>query len=304
MLRTSALTFAIVTAVTSGAIVGTAATGTNPTDSTSCSCTTIDMEGGSVTLAVVTEGAGSTSVSQQVSQTNGDASVQMDVDYGDTSVEIAGETAENGSLVLDVTRDGETQESVVVDGETETVVFHLSSGGVRVSTDEELPSECTCDGNVVGESVPSGAEVAGDVMDGICDAKSDVEANVGDVRKDVNVNAGNVSVNVPIFGSSRGDGDQSAEANQTIENQSRSNAEGNDGDASSAGSDECAKESLDSGDSATPGRESNADSRVGGNAFRIVVDPTDFPERVGETGERGVSVGGLLSGFHSGTGDE
>lgn len=317
MLRTSALTFAIVTAVTSGAIVGTAAMGPTPTDSTSCTCSTIDLDSGSVTLAVLSEGTGSASVSQQISQVNGDARVEIDVDYGETSVGISGETAENGSLVLNVTQDGEVvNESIVVDGaETETVVFRLDSDGVRVNTDEELPSECMCgeiDADVASDvDVESDADLAGDVMDEICDAKPDVQVNVdedigvnvGDVREDTNVNAGNVSVNVPMLSLNTGDGGQSAESNQVIQDsgddhQSQSNVNE---------SGECAKASGgDASISDSASGQSSASSKTAGNVFRIVVSPTDFTGLSGGSGEKGISIGGVLSewGYGSETGDE
>lgn len=249
MRRTFVLAFATVAAVASVAIAGTTAMGLGQTDSTSCTCSTVDLESGSVTLVVLANGtdAGSLSVSQQVSQTNDYVRVRIDAEHDGTSVEIAGETVENGSLVLNVTRNGEVvNENVVVDGsETGAVVFHLESDGVRVSTDEETPPECNCDDVLpdVGDAAvlndADGSDVADIGLDAACSAISDIEVNVGegekvsvgDVVADTNVNAGNVSLNVPVLSS----GDSSANAEQIIDDndvfQSEQNADRGDDDA-------------------------------------------------------------------------
>jgi len=282
--------------------------GSTPTDGSSCTCSTIDLESGSVTLAVLAEGAETASVSQQVSQVNGDARVHIDINYGGTDVEISGETASNGSLVLSVTRNGEVvDENIVVAGdETDTVVFHLHSDGVSVSTDEEVPSECTCgqiDVNVSsGVDVGSEADIAKDVGDQICDVTSDIQVNEDeqfglDIDNTGNVNAGNVSINVPVLGPSS---DSSSESNQVIDEngddrQSPSNDKEGNSDKKSTQYDECVKESSSSSDSTS--LRSSIDPRTGENMFRIVFRPNDFGElsETRDDSSTAISVGEILS---------
>lgn len=324
MIRTSVLALATVTVVASAAIVGTAAWDPSRTDGTSCTCSTIDLASGPVTLVVLadgTEGA-STSVSQQVSQVNDRARVRIDVDHGGTSVEIAGETVSNGSLVLNVTRDGEVvNESVVADpDEIGTMTFRLGSDGVDIHTDEERPSECSCDdvdvADVRTDEDGDDSDVAEDAKDLAEDAKQcssgdsnvDVnvggegEVNVGNVAEDTNVSAGNVEVNVPVLGS----GDSEANASQHVNDsgddfQSQQNADGD-----TAGTTECEESSLGDGHRSgdvSPADRSTVAGRTGGNVFRVVVQPHDLAGLVRSDESRGISIGGLLSELRSGAED-
>lgn len=176
MIRTSTLAIAVVVAVASGAIVGTATTDVSRTGDTSCTCSTIDVGSGSVTLVVLANGTGGTSVNQQISQTNGHTQVHIDVEYGETSVKIEGETVTNGSLVLNVTRNGAVvNQSVEVSGDEEqTLVFHVDGNeNVRITREDELK---TCE-SVCGLSDGVNVDVQDDVGDGV---GTDVEVNVGD----------------------------------------------------------------------------------------------------------------------------
>lgn len=161
-----------------GAGVGVASEG----DSTACTCTSVDLQSGSVDLVVLADetGGSGASVSQQVIQNGDQARVSIDLEYDSTSVEIAGETVANGSLVLTVTQDGDVvNDSVVVNAsESESVVFHVEPDDVRITREDE-PCEQICEDDV---SVIDGHPV--DDGDG-----PSVEVNVGD-GVDVNVDAG------------------------------------------------------------------------------------------------------------------
>jgi hypothetical protein len=238
-------TVAIVALVTSAAVVGTAAMEGNQSD-VSCSCATVDLESGSVTLVVLTEGIESSSVSQRVSQTNGQVDVSIDVEYGETAVEIAGETAPNGSLVLNATRNGEiVNETVISDAsETGVVAFRIGPDGIKVDATDETPSACRCE-----------------AADGI--AGSDAERGDGG-GGDVNVNAGNVEVNVPVLES----GNSSASSEQIIRDGSGSRS-----DDANGSNDDCEAERLD-GDSRVDASRSDRSSNASGSAvneLRVVI---------------------------------
>lgn len=247
-------------------------TNAKQTGGTSCACSTVDLESGSVTLAVIADGAGSTSVSQRVSQVNGDARVRIDVKYDGTDVEIAGETAANGNLVVNVTRDGEVvNESVEIDAEeTDVVAFRLESDGVRIST--EKGTECPC------ETV------------------DDIDVDVPGAE-DTNVNVGNVEVNVP--GLDRGDSE--AHAHQEIDDsdenfQSQRNAA--EGDANATKGTECGESpSGDEQPSAdiSPNDRPASTSGTASNVFRAVVRPNDLAGLAKGDAGREISVGGILS---------
>jgi hypothetical protein len=185
MIRKSALVIATVVAMISAAIAGAATTNVSRTDGSSCTCSTIDLESGSVTLAVLTDGDGksSASVSQQVSQVNDHAHVRISIEFGETSVKIEGETAENGSLVLNATRNGEVvNQTVVEDGNGEqTVVFRVDADGnvdITREDDPDCTSACGIDDGVnvdIKDDLPDGdgLDVEMNVTDG-------VEVNVSD----------------------------------------------------------------------------------------------------------------------------
>lgn len=290
MIRTFALAIATVV-VTSAAIAGSAATNVSRTDGTSCTCSTVDLEGESVTLVVLANETGS--ISQQVSQTNDDVRVRIDVKHGDTSVEIAGETAENGTLVFDVTRNGEVvNESVVADAnEIGTIVFHLEPDAVRISTAEEAPSECPCED--IANRLDDGAARNVDSADG-CSVASDIVENVnervsvGGVAEDTNVNAGNISVSLP--GPSSDDGDQVIEDDGDRFQSQRSDVEVNLEGCANASSD-------DSSDIAPPTRPSDA-TDTGGNVYRVAIRSNDLAGLEG--GVPDVSLGGIVSLFDNG----
>lgn len=292
-------TFATV-AVISAAIAGTVVTETGQTSS--CACSTVNLESGNVTLAVLAEGTetGDLSVSQRVTRTNGHAHVRIDAKHDDTAVKIAGETDENGDLVLNVTRNGEVvNDSVVVDAsEVETVTFRLEPDGVRITTGEESPSECSCEGlaDVVLSGGDSGVSTSLD-LSGLCGLASNVAANVtgGDPVVDRNVNAGNVAVNVGDADS----GDSAAVASQVIEDvgdqfPSRQNSSRSDGGATGA----CPNASSaddSSTDISPPPRSSPNTAGVGTNVFRVAIQSSDIVGLGSGDGDRRVSLGGLLS---------
>lgn len=176
MIRTFALALVAAVVVTSGAIVGTGATNAGRTDGTSCSCSTVDLESGSATLVVLADGSGS--VSQQITQSDGHTRVRTDVESGDASVKIEGETVANGSLLLNVTRNGEVvNRSVEVKG-NQTLAFHVEDGNVRVTRE---------DGSETCES-------ACGLSEGVTDI--DIGDSLGDLGDtDIEVNVGNIEVN-------------------------------------------------------------------------------------------------------------
>lgn len=178
MTRTSALILAtalVVSVAGAAATAGIGATG----DSTSCTCTSVDLQSGSVDLVVLANRTGGASVSQQIVQNGDRVRVTIDLEYDSTSVEIAGETVANGSLVLTVTQDGDVvNDSVVVNGsESDSVVFHVDPDDVRI-TREDVPCERVCEDDV---TVDDGHQ-PGDGDD------PSVDVNVGD-GVEVNVDA-------------------------------------------------------------------------------------------------------------------
>jgi len=263
MTRTLTLTLATVAVVTSAAMTGLVVTDANRTENRTCSCSTVDLESGSVTLAVLSNGTESTSVSQQVSQVNDHTRVRLEVAHGDTSVEIAGETVANGSLVLNVTRDGEVVTENVVANASETLVFRLESDGVRITKDESDQSACPC------ESVE-----VDDEADGV---SSDVEIGSGDTAGHGEANDDSCVVNV-------GDGDIEIDVGNGIEL--------NLGDEipDAEGSETCANPSMDDSGAADIPRADRTpvNSLTDRDVFRVVVHPNRITGLAGGIASRAV----------------
>lgn len=167
-------------AVVAAAVAGTAAVvGSN--QSTTCAKTSVDLgsqgsgdddSSSSVNLVVIANGSGtsSVSVSQRVVQSDGRSEVDIDVEYGDQSLTITGETVENGSLVLNATRnDTVLNESIVVNGsdDRDVVVRIDGNGDLRISREDE-PGGCACDASLVdfGVTVGTDDDDAGNETDG------------------------------------------------------------------------------------------------------------------------------------------
>lgn len=180
---------AVILAAAVGSTV--AMVGPNHVDSNqyACTSTTVDLRSppdfmsNSVELVVLVNGSSSASISQQVVQSNDRTEVDIDVEYDDGSVAISGETVENGSLVLSVTRDGTVvNESVVVNGSTEQVVFHLDKNGDVHISRKENSSDCLCNADSAESEVnvdADGIEVdIGDADDTDADHETDGGRNV------------------------------------------------------------------------------------------------------------------------------
>jgi hypothetical protein len=96
-----------------------------------------DFMSNSADIVVLVTGRSSAGISQEVVQSNDRSRVDINVEFDEESVAISGETVENGSLVLNVTLDGTVvNESVVVNGNDEQLVFHVDSNGIRVDVND------------------------------------------------------------------------------------------------------------------------------------------------------------------------
>lgn len=148
--------------VFAAAVSGTAVMGDSNQSNHACAGTSLDMTSGddtsSVDLVVLVNGSSDVSINQHISQSNGRSHVDIDVEYGDEQLTIAGETTKNGTLVLNVTgEDTVVIESVVVNESTDhVIVFHIDrNGDVRISRKENA-SECLCDTDAAESNVNDG----------------------------------------------------------------------------------------------------------------------------------------------------
>ena len=122
----------------------------NSDQRTSCTKTSVNLGSqgsgdanlsSSVNLVVLVTGSSSVSTSQQIVQFNGQTEVDIDVDYGDESLRISGETVENGSLVLNVTRNNTMfNETVVVNSSDDRdLVIHVDGNSdVHISRESDV----------------------------------------------------------------------------------------------------------------------------------------------------------------------
>lgn len=115
------------------------------TNNYSCARTSVqlstDGDSNNVDIVVLVDGNSSTSISQQIVQSNARSEVDIDVAYGDRTLTISGETVENGNLVLKATRNGTVlNESIVVgSSDDRALMFRVDKNGeLHVSRAENV----------------------------------------------------------------------------------------------------------------------------------------------------------------------
>lgn len=177
---------AVVFAAIGAGITAVDSASTGRSQSTACACTTV--HGGNqstpVTVAVIVNGSGASSanVDQQTVQSDGRIRVDISIRYGDETTTISGKSAENGSLVFNVTRNGTVvNESLVVDSsENQRVVFHVDSDNDDIRITRGNTSSCPCDVNgngILGENVFGEDDAGGGVQVSV-NEDDGVEVNV------------------------------------------------------------------------------------------------------------------------------
>lgn len=143
MIRQSAVVLVLSTVVFAAVVSGVVVVN-GQNQNAACTCTTFrgdSAQTSTANLAVVVDGShSSVSTNQRTVQSDGRTRVHVVVRFDGESITVSGETAENGTLVFNVTRNGTpVNESVVLrSSENRTLVVRVNrDGAVRITRNDE-----------------------------------------------------------------------------------------------------------------------------------------------------------------------